>query len=63
MAWVGRDPKACPVATPCHGQGYLPVDQAARCPIQWGITRDKAPTAREQPVSKHPCSVEFLSSI
>ena len=45
-AWVGRDLKAHPVSTLCHGQGCDPADQAAQGPIQpgleclqgWGLT-------------------------
>ena len=45
MVWVGKDLKAHPVSTPCHGQGHLPPDQVAPSPVQpspehcqgWGI--------------------------
>jgi len=34
MLWVGRDLKDPSVPTPCHGQGYHPLDEAAQGPIQ-----------------------------
>lgn len=37
MVWVGRDLKAHPVSTLCHGQGHLPPDQAAQGHIQLGF--------------------------
>jgi len=37
MVWVGRDLKAHPVSTPCHGQGCHPPAQAAQGPIQPGL--------------------------
>uniref|UniRef100_A0A672V9S4 Alstrom syndrome protein 1 n=1 Tax=Strigops habroptila TaxID=2489341 RepID=A0A672V9S4_STRHB len=32
MFWVGRDLKAPPAPTPCHGQGHLPLEQVAPSP-------------------------------
>lgn len=37
MGWVGRDLKAHPVATPCHGDDCCPLDQAAQGPIPPGL--------------------------
>lgn len=36
MSWVGRDPKAQPIPTPCCGQCH-PAAQAAQGPIEPGI--------------------------
>ena len=37
MVWVGRELKDLLVPTPCHGQGHLPLDQAAESPVQPGL--------------------------
>ena len=38
MVWAGRDLKAHPVPTPCHGQGHLPLEQVAPSPcVQPGL--------------------------
>lgn len=34
MVWIGADPKAHPVPSSHHGQGNLPVGQAAQSPTQ-----------------------------
>jgi len=39
MVWVGRDLKDRLVPAPRHGQGHLPLDQAAQSPIQPGLER------------------------
>ena len=40
-SWVGRDLKAHPVPTPCHGQGHLPLDRVAPS-WPWDTARDGA---------------------
>ncbi|KAK4808149.1 hypothetical protein QYF61_000129 [Mycteria americana] len=37
LVWVGRDLKDHRVPPPCHGQGCLPLEQAAQSPIQPGL--------------------------
>jgi len=37
--WVGRDPKAHPAPTPCHGQGRHLAGQVRKGPIQPGLER------------------------
>jgi len=39
MFGVGRDLKAQPAPTPCHGQGFHPPGQAAQAPMQPGLER------------------------
>jgi len=47
MVWFGRDLKAPPIPTPCHGQGCLHQLRLPRAPsnLALNIARDGAPRA------------------
>jgi len=68
MVWVERDLKDLLVPIPCHGQGHLPLDQVTQSPIQHGLEHFQAGgsdnfSVQPVPVSHHPRSKQFLSSI
>jgi len=68
MVWVGRDLKDHPVPNPRHGQGHLPLDQAAPSPIQPGLECFQGGGSHNffgqpVPVPHHPQGEEFLPYI
>ena len=68
MVWVGRDLIDHLVPTPCHGQRHLPLDQVAQSLIQPGLEHSQGEgiynfSEQPVPVSHHPQSKEFFSSV
>jgi len=68
MVWVGRDLKDHLVPPPRHGQGHLPLEQAAQSPIQPGLEHcqeggSHSFSGQPMPVPHHPHSEEFLPYI